>query len=483
MTFVCTTLRQVQAVLMVLAGVDSFVVLLVRPPQTLHGTLPKAHRPIGAPAVPRLRSMHTHSLMTWQIKNRLMLEFDASATGGYRDMLLNLLCKATGHIVEVQITLSKLIAVKASGGHASYAIARVHELFEKATFRHEGALSPKLITAVRCGIVRELVCTGTAVGLSVHFDGLLEALRAPSCGLRELRLVGCDWPEGRGLSELADALPVGRLKILNVENMQVGSALPATLMDKCTEVELLDLCALGLTGGVPASIGKCAKLKKLYLWGNQLEGPIPDEIGQCEDLEDFPEQAEAACRRAGKCAKQEAKLTGGVPASIDGRRAGHRQVRQAEELYLFSNQLEGPIPDEIGQCEDLEDLHLSREQADGRRAGEHRQVRQAEATLPVQQPARGAHPRRDRAVRGLGGSTAAPEQADGRRAGEHWQVRQAEDTLPLQQPARRGPASEPASIGKCVQAEDTGGHAMAAQLEGHPLPRIGLTGGVLFEHG
>ena len=231
MTFVCTTLRQVQAVLMVLARIDSFVVLLVRPPQTLLGTLPKAHRPIGAPAVPRLRSMHTHSLMTWQIKNRLMLEFDASATGGYRDMLLNLLCKATGHIVEVQITLSKLIAVKASGGHASYAIARVHELFEKATFRHEGALSPKLITAVRCGIVRELVCTGTAVGLSVHFDGLLEALRAPSCvGCESCGLSAATGRRGGGCPSLP-MLPVGRLKILNVENMQAGSAPPATLMD------------------------------------------------------------------------------------------------------------------------------------------------------------------------------------------------------------------------------------------------------------
>ena len=34
------------------------------------------------------------------IKNRLMLAFDASVSGGYRDLLLNLRCLATGHIVE-----------------------------------------------------------------------------------------------------------------------------------------------------------------------------------------------------------------------------------------------------------------------------------------------------------------------------------------------------------------------------------------------
>jgi hypothetical protein len=35
-----------------------------------------------------------------QIKNRLMLAFDPTDTGGYRDMLLNLRHKSTGHIVE-----------------------------------------------------------------------------------------------------------------------------------------------------------------------------------------------------------------------------------------------------------------------------------------------------------------------------------------------------------------------------------------------
>ena len=35
------------------------------------------------------------------IKNRLMLEFDADAAGGYRDMLINLQCRESGHMVEV----------------------------------------------------------------------------------------------------------------------------------------------------------------------------------------------------------------------------------------------------------------------------------------------------------------------------------------------------------------------------------------------
>ena len=140
------------------------------------------------------------------IKDRLMLSFDSSASGGYRDMLLNLRCLATGHIAEVQITLKGLIDVKTHGGHTNYAVARVHDLFEPKTYRYEGALSEQVIERVRCGVVRELVCRGTSAGLTPHFDALLAALRSAACAVRELRLVGCDWPEGRAFSELVEAL-------------------------------------------------------------------------------------------------------------------------------------------------------------------------------------------------------------------------------------------------------------------------------------
>ena len=160
------------------------------------------------------------------IKNRLMLAFDASVSGGYRDLLLNLRCLATGHIVELQITLKGLIDVKAGGGHANYAIARVHRLFERDTYRYEGALGDAVLKGVRCGVVRELVFNGKASGLAAHFDSLLVSLRSPACGLRELQLVECDWPKGRTLSELVGALPATGLKTLVVADMQVGGRCP-----------------------------------------------------------------------------------------------------------------------------------------------------------------------------------------------------------------------------------------------------------------
>jgi hypothetical protein len=278
------------------------------------------------------------------IKNRLMLAFDASVSGGYRDLLLNLRCFETGHIVELQITLKGLIDVKAGSGHANYAIARVHRLFERDTYRYEGALGAAVLDNVRCGVVRELVCRGKASGLAALFDSLLVSLRSPVCGLSELKLSGCDWPKGRALSELIEALPARGLKTLGIGNMQVGGALPEALGDKCKDAELVALNNMGLTGGVPASLGKCTKLKMLMLSSNQLNGSISDELGQCGELEVLK--------------LQQNQLTGGVPASLG-------KCAKLTTILLFQNQLEGPIPDELGQCGELVELDLSTNQLTG----------------------------------------------------------------------------------------------------------------------
>ena len=57
-----------------------------------------------------------------RIKNRLAAEFDAATSGGYRDVLLNARDRANGHIVEIQITLRGMLAVKKSGGHKQYKV-------------------------------------------------------------------------------------------------------------------------------------------------------------------------------------------------------------------------------------------------------------------------------------------------------------------------------------------------------------------------
>lgn len=65
-------------------------------------------------------------------KNRLRAEYDAEANGGYRDLQLSLRITGPvaavhgfeGHIVEVQLHLSKIYNLKTGGGHRAYVIAR-----------------------------------------------------------------------------------------------------------------------------------------------------------------------------------------------------------------------------------------------------------------------------------------------------------------------------------------------------------------------
>ena len=93
-------------------------------------------------------------------KDRLRAEFNARETGGYRDALLNARELRTGHIVEVQITLSSLLEIKTRGGHAQYKLVRALELNDAATYTHEGKLTDEVVKHVRCGLIRRLVVRG-----------------------------------------------------------------------------------------------------------------------------------------------------------------------------------------------------------------------------------------------------------------------------------------------------------------------------------
>mmetsp|Transcript_1000 Transcript_1000/g.2047 ORF Transcript_1000/g.2047 Transcript_1000/m.2047 type:complete len:893 (-) Transcript_1000:161-2839(-) len=224
------------------------------------------------------------------IKNRLMEQFAASATGGYRDLLLNLRCAATGHIFELQVTLMPLLAVKSSGGHASYSLARQLKLFEPEVARHEGALSERVLRGVASGLIRALVCRSPAAALTTHFDGLIKALSSPSCAVTELSLEGCDWPDGRGLHELlAPLMRLGDLLTkLNVAAMNVEGSLPEEFFEKCTRLYHCGFYQLpNLNGPIPRSIGKMQDLHTVWFTGSSFCGELPVELGQCSSLERF----------------------------------------------------------------------------------------------------------------------------------------------------------------------------------------------------
>jgi hypothetical protein len=301
------------------------------------------------------------------IKNRLMLEFDADATAGYRDMLLNVICLATGHVCEIQVTLEPLLAVKMGGGHVAYELARVLGLFKPETYRHSGALNRRILDGLENGMVQELECRGKA-GLEENFDGLLKALASPDCMLTSLKLVGCDWPAGRKVNEILKCLGP-QLQVLVVADMPAASGeLDPQVFQRCLNLEVFGLAGCQLSGTIPGTVGNLRRLKHLYLDDNQLTGPVPQEIGQCAALEllqlhknqlsgSIPPSI-GNLTKLKKLFLQNSQLTGPVPQELGN-------LTKLTLLRLDDNQLTGPVPQELGNLTQLTDLRLQNNQLTG----------------------------------------------------------------------------------------------------------------------
>ena len=249
-------------------------------------------------------------------------------------------------MLQVQLTVSALLRVKDSTSNVTYDLSRILNLQDGQTITHDGALNSDVIQGIALGLVQQVTCQGPASALAEHFDVLLNAFRSPHCTLMKLVLAECDWPAGRPLSELLDALAEcgGTLKYLSVESMPAGGQLPASFFERCPWLQFCDLDNMGLTGPIPQTIGRLTRVQKLLLWGNSFEGPIPEELGQCAQLQ----QLEA----------QKNKLSGPIPTTIG-------QCKQLRVLVLYENQLCGSIPETLGYCVNLQELYLNDNQLTG----------------------------------------------------------------------------------------------------------------------
>ena len=101
-----------------------------------------------------LKFIHGHAQWTIiRIKNRLHRQHDASATGGYRDMLLNVQDNTSGHIAEIQITFRRFFTIKSGGGHAVYKLARLLELNDEETTYFMGEIDKSIVEKIGAGLV------------------------------------------------------------------------------------------------------------------------------------------------------------------------------------------------------------------------------------------------------------------------------------------------------------------------------------------
>ena len=279
-----------------------------------------------------------------RIKHRLCFEYDASPTGGYRDMLINVREVNTGHICEVQLTLKPLLEIKkgrGGGGHEAYKLARQLQLNEKASYYYEGALTSRVVQQVDSGLIKELVIQGRAANLTKHFDGFLNALNSTTCTLRMFELGDCDWPKGRSLAEpMAAVVSCKGLKHCAIHDMEDAKCeFEDSFFESFASAgDNLYISKTALMGRLPPSVGKCVNIRSINLGWNQLSGPIPAELGLCVSLHTL------------KLHKN--KFSGEIPDVFHA-------LKRLKVLFVQNNELTGPVPPSIGECKELESFFFS----------------------------------------------------------------------------------------------------------------------------
>ena len=280
------------------------------------------------------------------IKNRLMTEFNADEAGGYRDMLVNLLDADSGHIVELQLTLTPLLEIKmhGSGGHVAYNVARLLGLFDKDTTEHKGALTPNVFKGIEYGLLRVLDCGGQATALAANFDSLLGALKSKSCGLVSIRLVDVGWPVGRPTSDFLDVLMghCKHLECLSVNDKAAKGTVPPAFFDSFPKLRVVGLSGSGETeSAIPPSLVNAKLLERCIMWGMKFTGNISPLLGELKNLREL--------------VLSKNMLTGVIPFELG-------QLTSLTFLRLDENQLTGAIPPELGQLTNLTVLGLNQNQ-------------------------------------------------------------------------------------------------------------------------
>ena len=218
-----------------------------------------------------------------RVKNRLDPVFDASATGGYRDLLINARDKVNGHIVELQLTFKEFYEIKTRGGHAVYKLARLLELNETETTDYVGQPTDHTLERIRVGIVRSVEFRDVEVPPAMR-DALLteRGLLSRTCAIVCYKAYGIASLQGLGITR---AMPVTVLRHLGqnlteltVSRCGIVGTIPEAIGEYCTSLRVLKLNSNpGIQGSIPKNFANLRKLHILRLNDCGLSGPVPWE--------------------------------------------------------------------------------------------------------------------------------------------------------------------------------------------------------------
>nr|XP_048330117.1 receptor-like protein 18 isoform X2 [Ziziphus jujuba var. spinosa] len=148
---------------------------------------------------------------------------------------------------------------------------------------------------------------------------------------------------------------------LSLARNQLTGPIPSRWL-QCKELQILYFFSNHFTGSIPVSIGNLTKLKLLDLAENKLKD-FPKEIGNLKELEELWVETNALRGPFPLCIFNmsalrsldfsENKLSGSLPDNIC------HNLPNIQELLLFYNQFDGPIPSRWFQCKHLRTLSLA----------------------------------------------------------------------------------------------------------------------------
>ncbi|GJR56231.1 MDIS1-interacting receptor like kinase 2-like protein [Tanacetum coccineum] len=153
---------------------------------------------------------------------------------------------------------------------------------------------------------------------------------------------------------------LSQLTILSLSGNRLTSSIPQEI-GSMVSLEVLSLSSNNITGTIPSSLGNLTSLNYLYLWQNQLSGPIPTELGNMKSLI--------------KLSLADNQLNGSIPSSLGDLKSLHLlqliwnqlsgpipielgNMKSLTELDLGENQLNGSIPSSLKNLRNLRYLSV-----------------------------------------------------------------------------------------------------------------------------
>ncbi|KAL8506431.1 hypothetical protein ACS0TY_017351 [Phlomoides rotata] len=147
------------------------------------------------------------------------------------------------------------------------------------------------------------------------------------------------------MNRLTDHIPeslglLRNLQSLNLSYNQLKGDIPTSL-SACVELQIFDLSHNNLTGTIPVGFGNFSQLQKFILWKNELTGELPSTIFNIS----FVLTIDVSVNQ----------MFGKLPQDICSHPAS-----KLEELWLYSNQFDGPILPNLNRCRSIKILSVSR---------------------------------------------------------------------------------------------------------------------------